>query len=197
MPREHGAWGMWGVPFFSTLLYLRSVTLLSVLCFFIFLLGFIFFAPRISALLRHKLRSIPGEVSVVLMLSLSVPVAALSVGKFESSLYPFWICQVLYFIGPIFYVKMKLAGIKFQKIGTPVDKAKMGTLNLGYYTLLSLGLLMAAHFEWIPLTVLVAFLPAVIRAFEGTINLTPKIKLKTVGWKEVVYSLWFGLWAAV
>lgn len=262
LPREHGAWGMWIVPFVSTLLYLRSFSIATAIFFIIFFLGFVSRAPVANLFLRSAqldareyrrqvtwagfyilgiavllgflwlgnlkvapatlqafvtllalaallflvqlifenfkwLRTILGEALAVLGLSLAVPVAALSVNHFESSLYGFWLCQVLYFMGPIFYVKMKLAGIKFKKIGTPVDKARMGTLNLGYYTLLTFVLLGASHFQLIRNSALIAFAPAIVRAFEGTINLRPNIKLKSVGWKEVVYSVWFGLWLAV
>ena len=216
MPREHGAWGILLIPF-ATAVGVAGVwnlplalLLVTVVCFYVartsflkqnfrwtavllagsatcmlplllvwklwWLVGFGILAAPLA--FRKTERSVAMQLLAVCGLTLTAPAAwYVATGRLDWRL---WLLNVLYFAGGVFYVKMHIAAA-IQRGG---NKLRLGAATLGYYTAVAV----VAAFWW---PVGLAFVPVIVRAFVGVLKLSPTLRIKRLGWTEVVYSLIF------
>lgn len=136
-----------------------------------------------------------GEVLSVGALALTAPAAyAVALGHLDVMAWCFWFSCMLYFSSSIFFVKMLLKAVKIKgKFGWK-ERWQVGRDNVIYHTLVILivaSVTLVQHDLGAILSI-VAYLPAVVRAFKGWATLTNKLPvLKRVGVGETLYSLWF------
>jgi hypothetical protein len=140
-------------------------------------------------------RSQWGEILAVGALALTAPAAwAVSTGRLDGRAWLLWAACALYFSSGIFFVKMLLGAVKVRGDFTTRDRRRVGRDNLLYHALLTVLVLSGAAalggvgggFG------VLAFLPALLRAFAGAARLTNALPpLKQVGLLETAYSLWF------
>lgn len=142
-------------------------------------------------------RSQWGELLAIAALTLTSPAAyAVTLGKLDAQALILWAACTLYFGSGIFFVKMLLGAVKVRGNFEPADRARAGRQNLVYHVLLVSVLIMAGTLAkstagWIGI---LAFAPAMIRAFAGYAFLTNTLPpLKKVGYRETLYTLWFAI----
>jgi hypothetical protein len=216
MPREHGAWGILLIPF-ATAVGVAGVwnlpvalLLVSVLCFYLARTSYLKQNYRWTALLlagsfasaaplllvwrlwwlavlgavaaplafRKTERSVVRQLLAVCGLTLTAPAASyVATGTLDMRL---WLLNILYFAGGVFYVKTHVAAA-IQRGGS---KLRLGAATMIYY-----GALAVVAALWWPVGL--AFVPAIVRAFIGVARLTPVLRIKRLGWTEVVHSLVF------
>jgi hypothetical protein len=213
MPREHGAWGILLVPFATAVgvagVWNLPVTLLliSILCFYLartswlkqnhrWTVGLLagsaacavplfvvwklwwlaaFGAVAAPVAFRKTTHSVAMQLLAVAGLTLTAPAAwYAATGTLE---YRLWLLNALYFAGGVLYVKMHVA--------TAAARKPAGRLPVVIYH----GALAAAAALWWPVGL--AFLPAVVRAFVGAARVSPRLRIKRLGWTEVAHSLVF------
>lgn len=218
VPREHGAWGILLVPFATAVgvagIWNLPVALLlaSVLCFYIARTSYLkrnyrwtaillagslasavpllvvwklwwlpaFGAVAAALALQPTSQSVPRQLLAVVGLTMTAPAAwYAATGKLE---YQLWLLNALYFAGGVLYVKMHL---------TAAVQRGDSKLRLGAPTLFYHGALAAVTAAWWPVGL--AFAPAIARAVAGVIRLTPKLRIKRLGWTEVAYSILFAV----
>lgn len=216
MPREHGAWGILLIPFTTAVgvagVWNLPVTLLlaGILCFYVARTSYLKQNYRWTAILlagsaactlpllliwklwwlaafglvaaplafRKTERSVAMQLLAVIGLTLTAPAAwYVATGKLD---YRLWLLNALYFAGGVFYVKMHIAAA----IQRRSSKLRLGTATLAYY-----GALTVVSVMWWPVGL--AFVPATLRAVAGVARLSPVLRIKRLGWTEVVYSLIF------
>jgi hypothetical protein len=218
MPREHGAWGILVIPF-ATAVGVAGVwnlpvalLLVSILCFYIARTSFLKQNYRWTALLlagsvactlplllvwklwwlaafgvlaapfafRKTERSVVMQLLAVFGLTLTAPAAwYAATGKLD---YRLWILNVLYFAGGVFYVKMHVSA---------AIRRNAGKFALGWPVLIYYGALAGVAACWWPVGT--AFVPAILRALIGVARLSPKLRIKWLGWTEVAYAIIFAV----
>jgi hypothetical protein len=221
MPREHGAWGILLIPFATAVgvagVWNLPVTLLlaGILFFYIARTSFLkqnfrwtaillagsatctlpllivwklwwlaaFGAVVVPLAFRKTERSVTMQLLAVAGLTLTAPAAwYAATGMLDLPALQLWLLNVLYFAGGVFYVKMHVAAA----IARRADKLRHGAATMIYYGVLAV----VAAFWW---PVGLAFAPVIIRAFVGVARLSPRLRIKRLGWTEVAYSLVFAV----
>jgi hypothetical protein len=136
--------------------------------------------------LAMQLASITG-------LTLTAPAAwYVATGDLDERAAILWLLNALYFVGGVFHVKMHIAAaVRRVPLTTLGDRFRSGARNLGYHVgaLVAVGGLAAGG--WVPVTVLAGFGVALGRALAATMMLSPQLRIKRLGWSEVVVSLVF------
>ncbi len=144
---------------------------------------------------RRLDRSQWGEILAVGALALTAPAAYIVVrGHPDRIAWLLWMASALYFSSGIFLVKMLLAAAKVRSDFGWRERLRIGRDHLIYHLLL--GVALAVMMVWIggsgAILILIAYLPALIRAMVWWTKLTNRLPpLKRVGWMETVYALWF------
>lgn len=217
VPREHGAWGILLIPF-ATAVGVAGVwnlpvalLLVSVLCFYLARTSYLkrqlrwtvlLLAGSSAALLplvlvgkrwwllavgaavvplafRPTTRGLRAQLLAVAGLTLTAPAAwYAATGDLGGQAWRLWLLNALYFAGGVFYVKMHIAAASARG----ANKWRLGAPTLGYH-----GALAVVAALWWPVGA--ALLPAIARAVWGTATLSPRLRIKRLGWSEVVVSL--------
>ena len=142
-------------------------------------------------------RSILGEILGAAGLTLTGPAAwAVARGRFDAAAWILWALSTLYFSGGIFYVKMWLEAVKHKKEWSAGLRAEIGRKTFLFHSLLVAFLVLLA--VWLRGSagafLLLAFTPAIVRAYNGWAKLSPELpNLKRVGLLESAIAVWFGL----
>jgi hypothetical protein len=233
MPREHGAWGILLVPFFTAIgvagVVDAKVCLLlgSILAFYLARTSWLKQNHRWTTLLlvtsalltapllaiwqlwwlpsfglaalplavRKTQHGLAMQLTSIAGLTLTAPSAwYVATGHLDRHALVLWLLNALYFVGGVFQVKMHIAAaINRATLDTAAERLRCGARNLTYHlvALALVGLLVAA--AWIPAATLAAFGLALGRALYATLTLSPQLRIKRLGWSEVVYSLLFML----
>jgi hypothetical protein len=233
MPREHGAWGILLIPFFTAIGVARVVDakvlllLGSILAFYLartswlkndhrwtmlLLAGSALLAAPLLAVwqlwwlpvfglaamplaARKTQHGLAMQLTSIAGLTLTAPAAwYVATGRLDATAAILWLLNALYFVGGVFQVKMHIAAaINRAPLQTFSDRIRRGALNLAYHLaalMLVSALVVAGQ---VPAATLAAFVLALGRALAATLTLTPQLRIKRLGWSEVVYSLLFML----
>ena len=135
---------------------------------------------------RKTERGITMQLLAVSGLTLTAPAAwYVATGQLNQRAWWLWLLNVLYFAGGVFYVKMHVsAAIRRQRLETITERIRFGASTLIYY-----GALAGAGVALWPVGL--AYAPVVARAVIGVMRLSPTLRIKRLGWTEVVYSIAF------
>jgi hypothetical protein len=221
MPREHGVWGILLIPFATAVgvtgVWNLPVALLlaSIMCFYVGRTSFLkqnyrwtvillagsaactlpllfvwklwwlaaFGAVAAPLAFRKTEHSVVMQLLAVAGLTLTAPAALYAAtGEIGWPAWRMWLLNALYFGGGVLYVKMHVAAA----IARRAEKLRRGAATMIYYGVLAV----VAAFWW---PVGLAFVPAIARAFFGVARLTPRLRIKRLGWTEVAYSLVFAV----
>jgi hypothetical protein len=156
----------------------------------------ILFALHSLLLVRGRLdRSQWGEILGVGALTLTAPAAySVATAALDFRAWLVWAGCLLYFSGPIFYVKMLLAAAKSRRAWSEEKRREIGRDTFIYHALLAITLLGVAlriggdSALWLG----AAYLPTLLRAFYRAVKLTPELPpLKRIGIQETLHALWF------
>ena len=138
-------------------------------------------------------RSLAAELVGVGLLTLTAPAMWIAArGALDAEGTRVWLLNLLFFLGGVLYVKYRVRGLlahrTFRGIG---ERARFAWPVFAYHLLL--GIFLAA---WILLAnlsalVLVAFLPAILRATNLARHLGTKFPIKQLGWSEVGQAVLF------
>lgn len=149
---------------------------------------------------RKRVRSQRWELLSVAVMALTAPSAYITVrGQLDPGAWAAWGLCTLFFMSSVFYVKLLLAGARLRKNGGNDAWRGLQRPVLVFHLLLLLGLCLLSL--WLePITGVflgAAFLPALVRALVGATRAEPHIpRLKQVGIAEVLYSVWFLIFAS-
>ncbi|MCW4055778.1 MAG: YwiC-like family protein, partial [Candidatus Bathyarchaeota archaeon] len=136
---------------------------------------------------QRRERSVLGELTGGLGLTSSSAVTYYAVaGEFAGEALLFWLLNALYFASGIFYVKMRVS--RFLKPGHFRGRA----LKCGAYHLaMVFCLLWLAGQDWIPGSLLIAYLPILVRSFWSMFHAESKLNIKWIGYTEVIHTVVF------
>jgi hypothetical protein len=136
--------------------------------------------------LAMQLASIAG-------LTLTAPAAwYAATGHLDGRAAMLWVLNALYFVGGVFHVKMHLAAaINRVPLDAMRDRWRTGSRNLVYHVGAMAVVAGLSACGWVPAAVLAGFGLALGRAMVATMMLSPKLRIKRLGWSEVVFSLVF------
>lgn len=140
-------------------------------------------------------RSQWGEILGVGALTLTAPAAyATATGGVTPTAWLLWAACLLYYSSSIFTVKMFLGAAKAKRDWSDERRRDIGRDCLLYHLLLTAALIATAcrvggrESLWLVL----AYVPALIRAFRAVAALTPVLPpLKRVGIQETLLAVWF------
>jgi hypothetical protein len=139
-------------------------------------------------------KSIAGDLFSVVGLSLGAPAAyAVASGVLDRTAWLSYLMIVLFFGSSVFYVRMKINAIAVRRESlTWREKWALGKPNILYQSVV-IGIVVALAFvQWSPRLVPLAFVPMIVHAFLGTIFLSRRVKLTTLGSLLVAQSVAFG-----
>ena len=142
---------------------------------------------------RKTERNIAVQLVAVAGLTLTAPAAwYTATGRMDSKALWLWILNALYFGGGVYYVKMHVAAaIRRKAYESLAEKAQVGASTLVYYGSALACLCLMAAWRAIPVAVMVAYVPVVVRAMVGMSRLSTTLRIKRLGWTEVAYSIVF------
>lgn len=130
---------------------------------------------------RPTQRALAAQIAAVGGLTLTAPAAwYVATGRLDAMAFWLWLWNTLYFVGSLFYVKMRITP---QAIRWPV------LVLHGALLLFVLALAKANVVSWL---MVLAFVPVVTRAAIGAGRFTPPVRIKRLGWMEVAYSIVYG-----
>ncbi len=140
-------------------------------------------------------KSIVSDLIAVAGLTLSAPSAYyIATGLFDTNAAVLWVLNFLFFGCSIFYVHMKIKVSSLKREHFPLrEKVTLGRLNILYHLFVVVVVVTLSLYHYIPLTVTLAYVPMVVHAIYGTINLNSKIQFKTLGMLLLAQSILFGL----
>jgi hypothetical protein len=130
-------------------------------------------------------RQFTGEFLGVLSLTLTAPAAYyVALGRIDKLGLLLWLFNLLYFSSAIFYVKMR--------VSRSVKRSNADLLTwqcAGYHLLLLAGITLIVWRGWFSALVLLAFLPAIGRAFSAMRPEENRLNLKRLGIAEIGYTV--------
>lgn len=134
-------------------------------------------------------RSILGEILAICGLTMTAPAAYyVSSGEWNHTALWLWLLCGFYFSSSVFYIKVRVAGLHRNK---PNVLHRVLQHCAFYHTFLIVALVLFTFTKNLELPILIAFTPAISRAFIGMLTPGRKVNLTQAGFLEVVYSLIF------
>ena len=162
------------------------------------LLAALFFVMNIL-LVRKYNKTVVSDFVAVLGLTLTAP-AALYVGAGNLDLHAaqLWLLHILFFGSSVVYVHLKIRGTSLnQERFTWPEKFSLGKVNLFYHAFVIAVVLALINMVHRPELTGLAFLPVVIHAVYGTINLSNCVRFKNLGVLLLAHSLVFGFFISM
>ena len=156
------------------------------------ILGAIFFLLSFALSRRFKKNILSDSVSV-LGLTLSAPGAYyVATGVLDQTALLLWLWSVLFFECGVFYVHMKIKALGIKKTTlTWKEKLAVGRLNVLYHVLAVVAVAFLTAQFGTPRLVIVAFVPMVVHAIYGTLNLSSRVRFKNLGFLLLAQSFLF------
>jgi hypothetical protein len=144
---------------------------------------------------RKGRKSIAGDLTAVAGLTLSAPAAYyVSTGSFDLNGAVLWILNFLFFGCSVFYVHMKIsAASRSTEHLSAKEKLKLGKLNILYHLFVIAVVILLSLFRWTVFTVVIAFVPMIVHAVYGTIQLNERVRFKKLGFLLLAQSIVFGV----
>ena len=144
---------------------------------------------------RPTQRDVVNEVVAVGGLTLTGPAAWYAAsGRLDHMAFLIWALNTLYFVGGVLYVKLHIAAAirrrEFDGIG---ERFGFAWLTLAWYSVVLAVLVSTAFQGWIPFAAVAAFAPTILRAIHGAARLSPRLRIKRIGWTEAGWSVVFGV----
>jgi hypothetical protein len=176
-----GLAGMFGAPLvLLSKLFLLAPLGLATLALLIF---------NAQQAVRREDRTISGEVMAIAGLTLAAPAAYyVARARFDTTALWLWALCALYFASSVFYVKLRVYSIARRRESERRQSRRSCAL---YHAFLLAGLLVLFFEGSFNLSILIAFLPVLARAFWQVANPAKKLNLRRVGVLELIYSLVF------
>lgn len=145
------------------------------------------FAVHLRLVARRAERRVAGEVLGVVGLTATAPITYyVFQARLDWVAGIWWALNILYFCSGIFFVKMTVS----RHVGKPGTRRRVRDCVLYHAPLLPL----AAGAGWSIGAVVaapLAMLPIVVRAFAGVWRPPAKLSLKSIGYREVFYTVLF------
>lgn len=146
-------------------------------------------------LTRTIQKSISSDLVAVAGLTLSAPSAYyVTTGTIDEKAVVVWILNFLFFGCSVFYVHMKLQATALKKKEWGLeDKLSAGKLNIAYHLVVVLVVVILAVYHFTPTMVTLAYVPMVLHALYGTIQLHRRVKFKHLGFLLLGQSIAFAV----
>ncbi len=163
-------WDLWTLPFLAAVMGLLL-------------------AVHLRLVARRVEREVAGELLGVAGLTAGAPITYFVFHQGLDSLAAvFWTLNLLYFSSGIFFVKMVVS----RHVGKPEATRRVRDCVL-YHSALPLISVAVGWIAGVPFIALLAVLPIVVRAFLGVLCPPARLSLKTIGYREVAYTVLFVL----
>jgi len=142
---------------------------------------------------RKEKRSLVAELLGVGILTLTAPAAWIAArSRLDAQGYQVWLLNLLFFIGGILYVKYRVRAIAaHRQFGDVREKLAFAWPVVVYHLMIVVFLAAWIVLASFPLAVILAFIPAVLRANALLLHLGQRFPIKRLGWTEVVHSVVF------
>lgn len=143
--------------------------------------------------MREK-RSLAAELLGVLLLSLAAPAAWIaSRGRLDREGSTLWLLNLLFFLGGVLYVKYRVRGLLVkQKFARFTERVQFAWPVIAYHAMVAALVVGLVVLHSLPLAVLVAFAPGLMRAAALPGFLGQRFPIRRLGWTEMALSLYFG-----
>lgn len=164
-------------------------------------LGALLYAIQQWLVQRHngdaEKRSLAAELTGAIVLTLSAPVASLATsGRLDDVAIRLWLLNLLFFAGGVLYVKYRVRGVLAHR-PFPAWRERLAFAwpVFVYHLLLALFLGGAVWLDGQPASamLLLAFVPAILRAYGLLFHLGKRFPIKRLGWTEVAHSVVFAV----
>lgn len=110
----------------------------------------------------------------------------------DTTLFVIWVLNILFFGCSVFYVHMKIRAVSLKKSEWRfLDKITIGKWNILYHCAVFLILNIMIFYHLTVSTILAAYLPMIIHALYGTLQVHKKVKFKKLGLALLSHSLAF------
>ena len=136
---------------------------------------------------RKSDRTILSELIGIVSLTSSAPVLYyVSKQRADAVLILLWGLHILYFISSLFYVKMLVARCSAK------STARQLTVQcVAYHAILLFSLALLAWQKQLPVLILIAFVPILLRTAYGVRPSENRLNLRKVGYAEMSFTLFF------
>jgi hypothetical protein len=142
-------------------------------------------------------RSLGNELLAICGLTLTAPASYyVARGRWDATAWWLWLLSACYFASSVFYIKLRIYTLNPRK---QVEQQRARRLCAWYHSLLLVALLALLLAGKLSLWVLLAFAPALWRAFWRVFRPVQQINLARAGVLEIIYSLIFllGVWLSL
>jgi hypothetical protein len=138
-------------------------------------------------------RSLAAELLGVALLSLGAPAAWIAErGALDAHGSLVWLLNLLFFTGGVLYVKYRVRGVLAHRpFERWQERCAFAWPVFAYHLLLALFLASWVWVESQPLAILIAFVPAILRAHALLLHLGQRFPIRRLGWTEVAHALLF------
>jgi hypothetical protein len=159
------------------------------------ILGGLLLAFHLWLVSRRQEMSVAGELAGIVGLALGAPMAYyVAGGQLDSTAAALWLINALYFGGTVFYIKLKVRRQPRlpapHRLGERLLKAKD---CLSYQTLALTLIILLVTFQYAPLLIPLAFIPATVKVIYGAWQWQDKKSLSLIrlGVAEIVHAVVF------
>jgi hypothetical protein len=137
----------------------------------------------------HQDRSLGGESLAIVGLTMTAPAGLyVASGRIGVTAVILWLLSVAYFASSVFYIKLCVTEVHARK---EEQRRRARWQCVGYHAFLLLSLLTWAITSSIPLFLLIAFGPILVRTTWRLLRPAKKLSLKRIGLAEIAYSVAF------
>ncbi len=134
-------------------------------------------------LVRRFRKSVVSDLVAIAGLALGAPAMYyVATGHIDTRAWSLWLLNTLFFGSSVFYVHMKLraSGLKRDDLSV-AEKLSIGRLNIFYHLAVLVATLSMTFLRVASQPTIVAFLPMMVHAFYGTLNLTSRVHYRPLG----------------
>jgi YwiC-like protein len=140
-------------------------------------------------------RTMTGEIMAIAGLTMTAPVAYYAAsGRWEATAFWLWLLSMLYMASSVFYIKLRIYRLNPRK---QAEQRQAWRSCAFYHSFLLVALLALIFTDGLRLLLFIAFAPVLIRTFWGMFKPKTKVNLTRAGILEIVYSMFFLIFAAL
>ncbi|MFQ6103557.1 MAG: YwiC-like family protein [Candidatus Glassbacteria bacterium] len=157
--------------------------------------GIVLFLLYTWCTLHRMERAFFGQIVGILMLTFTTTLAVyISRGRLTREAFILWLLNALYFTLSVFYIKMRVRTSTCRD-GLATNRVKFALAKncLAYLTILMLIIVILILTQWVPVLVVLAFVPVTAHTLWGTITLQPKLEIMREGLIQTGLALIFAV----
>lgn len=149
-------------------------------------------AAAVALVRARRDHAVAGQVLAAATLALSAPAAYhVATGDWDRAAVAVWGVNVLFFLGAVAYVQLRIDALRARGVGGVIDRARFAARVLLLDVAIVVAAWMALRFGGLAPLALVAFAPVAVHTIVGVLRLHHPVRFKRLGFAALGHALLF------